>query len=763
MSTATSKASSPAGGLAFSNPKELMFSVLRLFGLMVFNALGLIFVYSFLQDDNLGLAVVFAVITFGADIIFLVPGMYPFRWMAPGFALMALLVIYPLFYTVSTAFTNLGDSNLFTKDKSIALISDRGYVPEGATTYNWVLFQNGEDNFALWLVDDAGNIEFARPGTAVQPVSLTEFGFTLDEESGLPVLDGYEQLSDLSALSEISELEYDDPVGSVLIAPIDFDTRFFYDVEQAMVFDQEDGIQFEVSVLTNEAGDIGLWMIEADAENIDEALVYLPTTGLEEIDLEDRDELNDRNVDLAGGLNFVAETIDEFTLVADPDSAVLEGLTFGEVGDDYLQTATVDLSNRFVFDVEQGIALDRQTGDDFESVIYASDDGSEFALWMDGGRSGSFLARVSDGVLVNGVPANYEGYAQVSGNRERTNALEVLQELPLDYFGEAGDTIGIINTRSAGRPYQLRYVYDEELDGITDLSTDITYFADNTLGYFIPEGGTEDDRLNPGFRVNIGLTNFTRLVEDRTLLEPLINIFVWNVIFALLSVFTTFTVGLFMAIILDDPKLPGKKIIQSLLIIPYAIPGVISILVWRGMMNRNLGILTTTIADLTGYTVPWFSDPNMAKFAVILVNLWLGYPYMMLICSGALQAIPSDIYEAASVDGARTTAKFWHITMPLLLVTVGPLLIASFTFNFNNYLIIEALTQGNPVIEGTSTPAGYTDLLINYTYNLAFGSSRGADYGYASAITIVIFTLVAIVTMFNYRFTKSWEQVGESV
>jgi ABC-type sugar transport system permease subunit len=98
-----------------------------------------------------------------------------------------------------------------------------------------------------------------------------------------------------------------------------------------------------------------------------------------------------------------------------------------------------------------------------------------------------------------------------------------------------------------------------------------------------------------------------------------------------------------------------------------------------------------------------------------------------------------------------------------LLVTVGPLLIASFTFNFNNYLIIEALTEGNPPIAGAITPAGHTDILISYTYNLAFGSDRGADYGYASAITIIIFTITAAVTLFQYRFTRSWEEVGENV
>ncbi|RMG70630.1 MAG: ABC transporter permease subunit [Chloroflexi bacterium] len=269
--------------------------------------------------------------------------------------------------------------------------------------------------------------------------------------------------------------------------------------------------------------------------------------------------------------------------------------------------------------------------------------------------------------------------------------------------------------------------------------------------------------LSPGYRVNIGLQNFRQLIEDSDLLTPLIDIFVWTVTFALLSVLTTFVVGLFMAIILNDNTIPGRKIIRSLLIIPYAIPGVIGILVWQGMLNQNIGIITTTIAEVFGVRFTWFTDPFQAKLAIIIVNLWLGYPYMMLITSGALQAIPSEVYEAAAVDGAKPWQRFWNITLPLLLITVGPLLIASFTFNFNNYLMIELLTRGDPPIPGTPTPAGYTDILISYTYNLAFGTDRGANYGYASAITIVIFILVALVTMFQYRFTKQWEEVGENV
>jgi ABC-type sugar transport system permease subunit len=128
-----------------------------------------------------------------------------------------------------------------------------------------------------------------------------------------------------------------------------------------------------------------------------------------------------------------------------------------------------------------------------------------------------------------------------------------------------------------------------------------------------------------------------------------------------------------------------------------------------------------------------------------------------------LQGIPADIYEAAEIDGAGPTDRFWNITLPLLLVAVGPLLIASFAYNFNNFNVIYLFNRGGPPIAGAQTPAGHTDILISYTFRLAFEGGRGADYAFASAITIIIFLLVASITLFNFRFTRMWEEVSENV
>lgn len=764
MSATSTEARSPAGGLAFSNNRNIIFAGLKLLGLMLLDAMGLIMVYGFLYDDNLGLAVIFGVITLFANVVIFVPQLYPLKWMAPGLMLVTLLVIYPIFYTVATAFTNYGDGHLFTKDQAISLISERGFVPEDATTYDWVAFRRGDDDYALWLTDDEGNVEFAVPDEPVQTIDLAELTGVTPSEDGLPNIEGYTVVDDpVAALEGVESLSFSDPIDEVFIAPLNLEQRYIYDFEQGLTLDQERGRVYDTTLYVDEGGDFALWLTLSGLNAVDEGIYILPGEDMEEVEVNDRAALREAEIQLAVGTT-IPESIAGFERVgtAADFTQSLDGLVLEEV-DDGLATGDLDFSQQFIFDPAQGITLDQIEGDDYETTVIVNEAG-EYGLVLDGGRSGVFIARPDEPVLIDGIPAEYEGYEQAYTNLARSEALSFLQTIENDYFGEEGDTIGVVDTRTAGRPYVLRYEYDEEAGAFTDLATGDRYIADDDIGAFVLEGSNDtSNALSPGYRVNVGLDNFTRFIEDPALRGPLIDIFVWTVTFALLSVLTTFVVGLFMAIVLNDPLIPGRPIIRSLLIIPYAIPGVIAIVVWRGLLNQNLGIVTNVIVDLTGYRIPWFADPWWAKVAIILVNLWLGYPYMMLVCSGALQAIPSDIYEAASVDGASTYHKFWNITLPLLLVTVGPLLIASFSYNFNNYLMIEALTEGGPPVPGSPVQAGYSDILISYTYNQAFGSGRGADFGYASAIAIVIFALVGVVTLFQYRFTRTWEEVGENV
>lgn len=306
--------------------------------------------------------------------------------------------------------------------------------------------------------------------------------------------------------------------------------------------------------------------------------------------------------------------------------------------------------------------------------------------------------------------------------------------------------------------YRQQYHYDQERDELVDLETGVVYTPVD--GYFQAPDGT---RLTPGFRAIIGFKNFRKLLTNPQVTGPFVRVFIWTVQWALLSVGTTFAVGLFLALILNDPYLHLRKVYRSILILPYAIPAFISALIWRGLFNTELGVINQILKATIGSGVPWLQDPFWAKVALVILNLWLGFPYMMIICLGALQSIDNEMYEAAVMDGATTWQQFRHITMPLLMVSVAPLLVSSFSFNFNNFSVIYLLTRGRPPIVGAQTPAGHTDILISYTYRLAFESGRGVDYGLASAVTLIIFVITGVITFFNFRFTGALEDVSKNV
>ena len=144
---------------------------------------------------------------------------------------------------------------------------------------------------------------------------------------------------------------------------------------------------------------------------------------------------------------------------------------------------------------------------------------------------------------------------------------------------------------------------------------------------------------------------------------------------------------------------------------------------------------------------------------MLLVNTWLGFPYMFLITTGALQSIPSELLEAAKVDGATSRQSFWKITFPLLLVSISPLLIGAFAFNFNNFTLIFLLTSGGPPVVGADVAVGYTDILISFTYGLAIASGRGYQFGLAASVTTIIFLIVLLISAISFRYSKRLERV----
>jgi arabinogalactan oligomer/maltooligosaccharide transport system permease protein len=349
--------------------------------------------------------------------------------------------------------------------------------------------------------------------------------------------------------------------------------------------------------------------------------------------------------------------------------------------------------------------------------------------------------------LAGGEPPETIGdYTLLAPNQ----VLPIIDNIAQLDFGDPESPVRIQSFREAAAAQQ-RYSYDAGTDSITDLSTDVVY--EEREGSWVAPDGT---RLVPGYVSLVGADNFDRYLSNEKLRSPLVRVIVWNFAFALLSVAFSFAVGLIVSLLFDD--LPGRRIIRALLIVPYPIPVLVSVLIWRAMLNPDLGTIGEVLTKLFGSSPQFFLEPMWTRVALIVVNVWLSYPYFYVVTSGGLRAIPGELYDAAEVDGAGPWQRFRHITFPQLLVIVMPLLIASFTFNFNNFNLVYIFNFGDPPMAGTTVPIGHSDLLISFIYKLAFASSSTADYALGAAISVALFVVVGTITLLQIRATKVFEE-----
>ena len=311
---------------------------------------------------------------------------------------------------------------------------------------------------------------------------------------------------------------------------------------------------------------------------------------------------------------------------------------------------------------------------------------------------------------------------------------------------------GAIRSNGLTRAYEGKALraYDAACDCVKDSETGKTWTADEGSGSFVAADG---ERLAQGWKVDVGLKNFSAVLTDPNISRPFFGTLAWNFAFAIGSTGLTFLLGMAIALALHSPRMRGTNFYRVLLILPYAMPSFAMLLIWRDMFNTDFGLLN----NLFGLNVDWFGGSWSARIAVLLVQLWLGYPYMFLVATGALQAIPRELTEATSVDGASPWQSFRSVTLPLLLVALSPLLIASFAYNFNNVNAILFTTEGGPFAPDNPTN-GATDLLITYTYRLAFGA-QGAEFGLAATVSIFIFAIVATVSAISFRRTRKQEEV----
>jgi len=338
--------------------------------------------------------------------------------------------------------------------------------------------------------------------------------------------------------------------------------------------------------------------------------------------------------------------------------------------------------------------------------------------------------------------------------RELIALRDGLQPLQLQLpAAEGGQLIRYAGLREFG---PIEALWQPAADGaLKQVSSGAIFKPNRDTGFFET---AEGERMQPGFKVGIGFANYTRMLLDADFRGPFVSIFIWTVMFAGLTVLFSTALGMTLSVLLEWQSLKYRTLYRTLLFLPYAVPGFISILVFKGLFNQNFGEINAILDWAIGVRPAWFADPLLAKVMILIVNTWLGYPYIMILCTGLIKAIPADLYEASAIAGAKPLTNFFKITVPLIAKPLTPLLIGAFAFNFNNFVLISLLTDGRPDFLNTKLPAGTTDILVSYTYRIAFTDS-GQNFGLAAAISTLIFVMVAIMAMVQLRITNaSWEK-----
>jgi arabinogalactan oligomer / maltooligosaccharide transport system permease protein len=288
----------------------------------------------------------------------------------------------------------------------------------------------------------------------------------------------------------------------------------------------------------------------------------------------------------------------------------------------------------------------------------------------------------------------------------------------------------------------------------------------------------------------VGFENFGLYLLQPEWFQYFWNVFSWTLLWAIMASVTVYFLGFLQALVVNSRYIKYKKFTRLVMIIPWAIPGLVSLLVFRNVFSAADGLANLLLVEfdliepakqlfrslgLLGQPeqfgiIVWFNEPGngpLAKVIVVLVNLWMGAPYFMLLITGILGTIPAELYEAADIDGASDTQKFRFVTWPWVLRATMPIIITTFTFNFNNFGAIYFLTGGGPGYPFDSIPQsirlagsapGQTDILISWIYKIAFNHNP-QRYNLASTYSIVIFVVIGIFAIYNLSRVKGfWEE-----
>lgn len=266
----------------------------------------------------------------------------------------------------------------------------------------------------------------------------------------------------------------------------------------------------------------------------------------------------------------------------------------------------------------------------------------------------------------------------------------------------------------------------------------------------------------------VGFETFGEMLRTKTFSQGFTRTALWTVEWALLGTLTCYFGGMLLALALQDKKIKIAGVFRTIFILPYAIPGMISLFIWAILLNGQFGPITRGLRELGVVqwlqnigvlhkdVIPWLSEPTLARIMLVVVNLWLGCPYFMLMITGIMTSMSKDVFEAATIDGANKSQQFRYITFPLLMYQTLPLMIMSFSFNMNNFGGVYFLTNGNPPDSITTQSfAGTTDTLITWMYKLTLDQRL---YNKASVVAILMFIIVAPFAIYQFSRTRSFKE-----
>ena len=262
----------------------------------------------------------------------------------------------------------------------------------------------------------------------------------------------------------------------------------------------------------------------------------------------------------------------------------------------------------------------------------------------------------------------------------------------------------------------------------------------------------------------VGLQNFTTMFSLSSgggFALVFLRVLLWTFVWAFFATFTNYFLGLIIALLIHKKGIKLKALWRTLFVVAIAVPQFVTLLLMQKILDSD-GILNAVL----GTRILWLTDQRyfalLPRLMIILVNIWIGVPYTLLMCSGILMNIPADYYEAARIDGAGTTRIFFDITLPYMLHITAPYLITQFVGNINNFNVIWLLTGGGPVDNvyyGSGTQAQSTDLLVTWLYRLT--TDQNPKYNVASVIGIVIFVISAVLSLITYNKTAAAKNEGE--